>query len=281
MPTSSPIDCSLSLANTIPSYGSHLLVSTGQSNWASKIEKDLQLKNIGAVNIAAELRRLLQDVPNAQGVMIGNSSFPTPYNHEKHGEAVEFHLFPQGRLWSKALPTAAELDNFMDLQEDGEDKSATTQEADMNGAMRWQDINSTTILICSHASRDVRCGILGPLLRTEFERVLRREGFRVLEKPSTTAEPTVGRERLRAGAEAVQEVSIGLVSHVGGHKWAGNVIIYFARRRSVKANSGRESRGLEGKGIWYGRVEPKHVEGLVKETVQGGRVIEELCRGLV
>ena len=36
---------------------------------------------------------------------------------------------------------------------------------------------------------------------------------------------------------------------------------------------------LAGHGIWYGRVEPRHVEGIVGETVMRGRVIEELFRG--
>ncbi|KLJ06659.1 hypothetical protein EMPG_17845 [Blastomyces silverae] len=37
---------------------------------------------------------------------------------------------------------------------------------------------------------------------------------------------------------------------------------------------------LAGKGIWYGRVEPRHVEGIVEETVLGGRVISEHFRDL-
>ena len=36
---------------------------------------------------------------------------------------------------------------------------------------------------------------------------------------------------------------------------------------------------MAGSAIWYGRVEPKHVEGIVNETVLGGRVIKELWRG--
>ena len=36
---------------------------------------------------------------------------------------------------------------------------------------------------------------------------------------------------------------------------------------------------LQGMGIWYGRVEPRHVEGIVAETVRGGRVVGELFRG--
>ena len=37
---------------------------------------------------------------------------------------------------------------------------------------------------------------------------------------------------------------------------------------------------LAGKGVWYGRVEPRHVWGIVEETVRGGKVVEELCRGV-
>ena len=33
------------------------------------------------------------------------------------------------------------------------------------------------------------------------------------------------------------------------------------------------------KGIWYGRVEPKHVEGIVQETISKGRVVEDMFRG--
>ena len=44
-------------------------------------------------------------------------------------------------------------------------------------------------------------------------------------------------------------------------------------------NEGVRIEGVAGTGIWYGRVEPKHVEGIVKETVFGGRVIKELYRG--
>lgn len=65
-------------------------------------------------------------------------------------------------------------------------------------------------------------------------------------------------------------MNIGCISHVGGHAWAGNVIVYFPSD---------VAHGLAGMGVWYGRVEPRHVEGIVKETVLGGRVIEELFRG--
>jgi (2Fe-2S) ferredoxin len=65
------------------------------------------------------------------------------------------------------------------------------------------------------------------------------------------------------------------VSHIGGHKWAGNVIIYLPPGYT----NGSEDSVLAGRGIWYGRVEPRHVEGIIKETILGDKVIKDLFRG--
>lgn len=69
------------------------------------------------------------------------------------------------------------------------------------------------ILLCSHKTRDLRCGISAPLLAKEFERHLRPLGlYRDLHDT-------------RPGG-----VGIYFINHVGGHKFAANVIVY----RSVK-----------------------------------------------
>lgn len=239
-------------------------MSTGRSDWASKIELDTQIEGTIGVNVAMELKRLLRDTG---GVMVGNGSFSVLSDQE----GVEVHLFPQGKVLRKVSPTAAGFEMLLEWCKSGADVAAMQGDA---GPMEVRDITSTTILICSHASRDVRCGILGPLLKNEFENALRRAGFVILDKPSTALDLAKGQPD---EGEAQRRVSIGLISHVGGHKWAGNVIIYFPRPSA----RGEGARGLEGRGVWYGRVEPKHAEGLVRETVVGGRVIEELCRGTV
>jgi Sucrase/ferredoxin-like len=65
------------------------------------------------------------------------------------------------------------------------------------------------ILLCSHKTRDARCGQSAPLLRKEFERHLRPLGLlRDLHDE-------------RPGG-----VGIYFINHVGGHKFAANVIIY-------------------------------------------------------
>ena len=68
------------------------------------------------------------------------------------------------------------------------------------------------------------------------------------------------------------KIRVGNISHIGGHKYAGNIIIY------LPPDADNWDQG--GKGIWYGRVgRQADVERIVNETIVGGRIIEELLRG--
>lgn len=67
-------------------------------------------------------------------------------------------------------------------------------------------------------------------------------------------------------------------SCIGGHAYAGNVVIYLPR--NWKGVNGESVSPLAGKGNWYGRVEARHVWGIMDETVKKGRIIEELFRGV-
>lgn len=128
-------------------------------------------------------------------------------------------------------------------------------------------VDEIIILICGHGGRDQRCGILGPVLQAEFEDKLARQNIKVLK--DMPVEQAV--EPDDAVQEYVPTARVGLISHIGGHKFAGNVIVY------VPPSFG--GNALRGKGIWYGRVKPRHVEGIVDKTVLGGLVIKELLRG--
>lgn len=119
---------------------------------------------------------------------------------------------------------------------------------------------SPTILICGHGGRDARCGIMAPVLEDEFRRVLRARGF-----------ASAGDGSSAVAVDSLDHANVGLISHVGGHKYAGNVIVYIP--------PGMASNPLAGMGIWYGLVEPKHVQGIVEETVLGGRVVVDRFRG--
>ena len=184
-------------------------------------------------------------------VLITNSSL-LPSNPSTP-EGLSAYLFPSFRYVPKIEPDAQGLESF--IQTYVEEHSPTANSV---------PITMPTVFICGHGGRDKRCGIMGPLLQSEFETQLRRVGI-----PTTNSPPA-----LDEGSAVESKARVGLISHIGGHKWAGNVIIYLPQD-PTGVNQ------LAGKAIWYGRVEPKHVEGIVKETILGGTIINELCRGLI
>lgn len=104
-----------------------------------------------------------------------------------------------------------------------------------------EPVTKDLVLICGHSQRDIRCGEMGPILLNEFTKVLEHECL--------------------DGA-----VDVGLISHVGGHAYASNVI-YFPHDQTVCPV------------VWYGRVFLPNVQGIVKETVVGKKIISELYRG--
>jgi hypothetical protein len=79
------------------------------------------------------------------------------------------------------------------------------------------------ILLCSQKTRDARCGQSAPLLRKEFERHLRPLGlYRDMHDE-------------RPGG-----VGIYFISHVGGHKFSANVMVY--RREGAGQKTELEKR---------------------------------------
>jgi hypothetical protein len=130
------------------------------------------------------------------------------------------------------------------------------------------------ILLCSQKTRDARCGQSAPLLRKEFERHLRPLGlYRDLDDE-------------RPGG-----VGIYFISHVGGHKYSANVMVYrkanaFGLDTLERAKLGGEepkpSDVVPGEGdlegaaqcIWIARVKPQDCEGIVKFTVLQGKVVK-------
>lgn len=152
-----------------------------------------------------------------------------------------------------------------------------------------------SILICGHGGRDSRCGVLGPLLRQEFDRCIQNKSEDWLAYSRASPQNVERAQKiyiekhryiasfmkedwlLNEGNRLSLAPRTALISHVGGHAWAGNVIIYFPPNYELADG---DHHPLAGQGVWYGRVEPKHVEGILSNTVEKGIVIEELLRGI-
>ena len=127
--------------------------------------------------------------------------------------------------------------------------------------------HAALVLLCSQRTRDIRCGQSAPLLRRELERHLRPLGL-----------------QRDLGDERPGGVGIYFISHVGGHKYAANVLVY--RRRGafggvgdgavgdVEDVEGAEGLGEAGQCIWLARVRPEDCENVVNYTVLRGRVVK-------
>lgn len=110
------------------------------------------------------------------------------------------------------------------------------------------------ILMCSHGTRDWRCGKSAPILKREFERHLRPLGlYRDFDDT-------------RPGG-----VGVYFINHVGGHKYSANVMIY---RRSGSGEKLSEESSEAVQGIWLARVRPEDCENIVKYTVLQGKLVK-------
>ncbi|KAL4898508.1 putative sucrase/ferredoxin-like family protein Fmi1 [Aspergillus ambiguus] len=282
MPEGLPIDYEQPLNGTMAAYAQQILICTGQPDWTSRIENDGQDQSWG--DLVRGLKKLMgRGGPYADpfnNVLVSNSSFPA----SSTATTASAFLFPSFKYFP-SIPTnisadstkAPDLATFVRAFLLPEKLSAMaealpehrqvelTRKPDLASAFPDAvDIQtSPVVLICGHGGRDMRCGVMAPVLQEEFQRVLRANGF-------LSADGDVGT------IDGPDRAHVGLISHVGGHKYAGNVIVYIPPGMTMRDSS---AHPLAGKGIWYGRIEPKHVQGVVEETVLGGNVVEDHFRG--
>ncbi|MDX1624341.1 MAG: sucrase/ferredoxin-like family protein [Gemmatimonadota bacterium] len=90
------------------------------------------------------------------------------------------------------------------------------------------------VFVCVHGERDDRCGRCGPPLIDALREAVRARGL--------------------------DDVAVRATSHVGGHKYAGNVLVYPG-------------------GQWYGYVRPDDADRIVEEHLVEGDIVHDLHRG--
>jgi hypothetical protein len=101
--------------------------------------------------------------------------------------------------------------------------------------LRCQPLTGRHLFVCVHGRRDERCGQCGPPLVASLEAEL-------------------GKQNLEMA------VTLHQTSHVGGHVYAGNVLIY-------------------PEGDWYGYVTPENVASLIQQHLVQGNIVRDLWRG--
>ncbi|KAK3719623.1 Altered inheritance of mitochondria protein 32 [Vermiconidia calcicola] len=308
MPGGLDIEREQNINGSMAAYAEQVLISTGRKDWKSKIEDEDEGMLVKQLKGFLGPKGKYSDPYH--NVMLTNSSFspsdsPPTQNETPREPTSSDPSVPIARSGSNgpsqiadlAAPASAFLlpsfqyvptiptdssgvENFVkaflkpsQLHQSHDrltraEKNVLQRQPEMQrrfvGARKVDEI---LVLICGHGGRDLRCGTLGPILQQEFEEKLQRQNVALLQD-APVAEAV---ERNTDTEGYTPTARVGLISHIGGHKWAGNVIVYIPPSFSTNA--------LAGKGIWYGRVTPADVEGIVAKTIFDGKVIKQLFRG--
>ncbi|KAL1968193.1 hypothetical protein VTN77DRAFT_2028 [Rasamsonia byssochlamydoides] len=243
LPAKFHIDTHRELYGNIKPFTTHILVATGRSDWAEKVERE-----------KGSLMEALHESPvrSKNGrIMVSASNLKVHKDESSEGNsenssATTVLLLPSftfvDNVTSRDIPEL--ITRFVDAP-DG-DAPAPDQTSRL---VSRPCVHDYIVLLCSHKRRDARCGISAPLIKRELERHLRPVGL-----------------YRDADDERPGGVGIYYVSHVGGHKFAANVLVY---------------RKKEGQMIWLARIRPEHCEGIVKYTILQGKVVhpESQLRG--
>jgi hypothetical protein len=217
--------------------------------------------------------------------MLSASNMPTPSHQTNYSEPTTALLLPAFMVIENVTPASVpELvayinngpTNITQLTPDPIPRTLPDSQLSSSQLTSRPSPHRALILLCSQRTRDARCGQSAPLLRKDFERHLRPLGlYRDLDDE-------------RPGG-----VGIYFVSHVGGHKYSANVMIY--RRPDAFGFDNLQRAKIDGvvcplpaktitdddelrKGaaqcIWLARIRPEDCEGVVKFTVLQGKVIK-------
>ncbi|KAG2151993.1 Sucrase/ferredoxin-like-domain-containing protein [Suillus cothurnatus] len=263
------IDMDSDMLGSVKPYRRQVVISTGKTDWehdVTKAEGTLAalLKTANSSSSTPKKPKPANDpLPSglflhteAKKLAILNGSHRS-FSHDESEETV----IGAEALWKAALDPAIDR------------AGVTTRTDNLN---TWVLPYSCLVLLCSHKRRDKRCAVAAPILEKTFHQYLEREGWEVhTDLYNLTSEPSL-ESRASSSTETEQLIETQLKSlhaerralilknsHVGGHKFAGNCIIYTPR----------------GAGVWYGRVTPHEVESIVKHTIIDGRVLPTILRG--
>ncbi|KAF2799264.1 hypothetical protein K505DRAFT_321253 [Melanomma pulvis-pyrius CBS 109.77] len=314
-PSKFSIDETEELYGHIKGWSTHLIVATGKTDWVRDVADEK-----GSIMEAVDKGSVK---PSNGKLMLSASDIPVP-EHSDHSTTVL--LLPAFQLIDNVTPanTPELITDFVNKAPTNTsplpDESSPSAESSLPPSVPSSEsssndppANATTetptipptissvstlkarpcphkylILLCSQKTRDARCGQSAPLLRREFERHLRPLGlYRDLHDE-------------RPGG-----VGIYFISHVGGHKFSANVMVYrkasaVARPKQLNGHVNgvqealeelkveddkgvvldvNEAQEDEGNGeaaqcIWLARIRPEDCENIIRYTVLQGKVVK-------
>jgi len=282
-------DMETQMFGSVKEYRRQIVISTGQSDWAHSVTDvsgslapyvDPLLRTASKPppsETPAKAVSGIYDPTRSSKVTILNGSHRTVCDEPQHESVL---VFPDFKVVTEVEHTSESAEELWNIAVD----PAVPRRGNVvkGGKLKsWILPYSVVIMICSHKRRDNRCGISAPKLEHALTVELEREGWEVhtqVEDPSAHGPPLEDfkgtDEEKDAEVERIlkdldprtadhKRALIVRNSHFGGHKFAGNLIIYTP----------------QGVGVWYGRVTPHVTEAIVRETIIEGKILPPLLRG--
>lgn len=235
------LDLKKPLANTINRYTRHFSLSTGLYNWPATPKGDIYYGPNQTSTIEGRAFELSQFAVDWAKALKPNKNIM--YTKSSHVSRLPcLHVYPD----NVKITFKMETPSFEQVQEFQSHWMFSSDQTSLDYiTIEKLPENVAHIYICCHAARDKRCGVIGTLLVSEMRKYIK----------------SIPRD---ANAFGLREMQVFGCSHVGGHKFAGNLVIYRPDWNS---------------GVWYGRITPHDVPEIVRETVVGGRVLGKYWRG--
>ncbi|MBW0536428.1 hypothetical protein O181_076143 [Austropuccinia psidii MF-1] len=277
-PENFSIDTKTPLLGHIKPFDLLILCSSGKTDWPHDVCKD-------PLSIPGQLRKLYPKLPNSTKLSIPGI-FPLPkhlqnnqINNSKNLQSLDSDQSLQQNLNLAILSsshfstsnndqshsliilpdwvriTEVTLNNLPNFKENLQ-SSQTNQKQIQGNSKKSKLPYQVIILICSHKTRDKRCSISAGVLEEEMIQSIESN----LEDWKVDCR---GDYDLNHIDDDENWAGIFKVSHTGGHKFAGNMIINFPF----------------GTSIWYGRVTKADCKRIVQETIISKNVIPELLKG--
>lgn len=276
-PRTFKIDEEDELYGQIKGWATHVLVATGKTDWVRDVadEKGSVMQAIaGAKAPGNGVRFSLSPIrlsfilymkidtnerqkKQKQKLMLSASNMPTPHQTTSYSEPTTLLLLPAFILIENVTPATVPFLLEKIVSSAPTNNTPLTPfsippslEAPLPEASPAYIKELTTrpcphqalILLCSQKTRDARCGQSAPLLRKELQRHLQPLGlYRDLDDE-------------RPGG-----VGIYFISHVGGHKYSANMLVY---RRPDAFGLDHVERAKEG----GGELRPKKPEELKRTS---------------
>lgn len=267
------LDPAIEIPKKIPAYRKHVLLisppdrSVADPEWKSSWQSKLESNDKWPYSVIGTLKEHLKHSNAGSGVLVNAVSMVSgeiPQPKPNDDKTASIFVLPDMKLYKVAKNELEEFAhflgggvsdesrnkqlNFYNFLKGADNASVNTKQNNYNTSKQaktnfdYEVFKKDWLLVCGHFQRDPRCGLIAEDLIQEI-----REKRLCVDK------------------------NIAITSHIGGHKYAGNLIIYTTENPVDKARSAVDC-------LWFSKVLPPNLPSLL-ENLEGGRIPKGLFRG--